>query len=412
MNPIIVIENLSKQYRVGGPRPAYGTLREAIVGLTRWPVTPTVNRRPASLTHWALRDVNLQIVPGEVTGIVGNNGAGKSTLLKILARITEPTEGLVDLYGRVGSLLEVGAGFHPELTGRENVFLSGAILGMKNREIKRKFDEIVAFAEVDKYVDTPVKHYSSGMYMRLAFGVAAHLETEILLVDEILAVGDAQFQRKCFAKIQESGRQGRTVLFVSHNIAALRQFCSSAILLHQGRVAMRGDTNRVIDHYLGQMSRNHDAPLLLETPSFLIKDVTIASPDSAAIKTFSPVEIRVHVKAKSLIRDPGLYVGILTADNQRIAGLDFKDFDSIPPIPDGREVVIGFSVDAFPVLAGNYNLEVYLKDMASHRIERVPRFVPFTVVETPVYGGRNLDGWFGVLGLKARPFSVVHENHD
>lgn len=199
---------------------------------------------------WALKDVSFEIKQGEVVGIIGRNGAGKSTLLKILSRITEPTEGMVELYGRVGSLLEVGTGFHPELTGRENIFLNGAILGMKKAEIRKKFDEIVAFAEVEKFLDTPVKRYSSGMYVRLAFAVAAHLEPEILLVDEVLAVGDAQFQKKCLGKMGEVAKEGRTVLFVSHNMTAIKSLCKRAIWLDKGIVVEGGEVGRIVDDYL------------------------------------------------------------------------------------------------------------------------------------------------------------------
>ncbi|MEN9840864.1 MAG: Teichoic acid export ATP-binding protein TagH [Verrucomicrobiota bacterium] len=202
---------------------------------------------------WALRDVSFSIQPGEVVGIIGRNGAGKSTLLKILSRITEPTAGQITLRGRVASLLEVGTGFHPDLTGRENIYLNGAILGMQRAEISRKFDEIVAFAEVERFLDTPVKRYSSGMYVRLAFAVAAHLEPEILIVDEVLAVGDAQFQKKCLGKMQDVARnQGRTVLFVSHNLAAVNRLCTSAINLEQGRLVFRGPVPEAISRYLGQ----------------------------------------------------------------------------------------------------------------------------------------------------------------
>ena len=202
---------------------------------------------------WALRDVSFDIRPGEVTGIIGRNGAGKSTLLKILSRITEPTTGEVRLGGRVASLLEVGTGFHPELTGRENVFLNGTILGMSRSEIRRKFDEIVAFAEVEKFLDTPVKRYSSGMYMRLAFAVAAHLEPEILIVDEVLAVGDAEFQKKCLGKMGDVARGGRTVLFVSHNMSAVQALCSKAILLQGGQVERMGATGPIVAEYLARM---------------------------------------------------------------------------------------------------------------------------------------------------------------
>jgi lipopolysaccharide transport system ATP-binding protein len=200
-------------------------------------------------TVWALKDVSFEVQPGEVLGIIGRNGAGKSTLLKILSRITEPTTGRAELYGRIGSLLEVGTGFHPELTGRENIFLNGAVLGMKRTEIARKFDEIVAFAEIDKFLDTPVKHYSSGMYLRLAFAVAAHLDPEILLVDEVLAVGDAAFQKKCLGKMGNVAREGRTILFVSHNLAAVQSLCDTGLVLTQGVAEFFGPVGEAIQHY-------------------------------------------------------------------------------------------------------------------------------------------------------------------
>ncbi|MBI3951593.1 MAG: ABC transporter ATP-binding protein, partial [Acidobacteria bacterium] len=217
---------------------------------SHWGNPQSAIRNPNSGTIWALRDVSFEIKQGEVVGIIGRNGAGKSTLLKILSRITEPTEGYAEIHGRVGSLLEVGTGFHPELTGRENIYLNGAILGMKRTEIERKFDEIVAFAEVEKFIDTPVKHYSSGMYLRLAFAVAAHLEPEILLVDEVLAVGDAAFQKKCLGKMEDIGAQGRTVLFVSHNMPAVSRLCRRAILLDEGSVLRDGASHQVISAYL------------------------------------------------------------------------------------------------------------------------------------------------------------------
>jgi lipopolysaccharide transport system ATP-binding protein len=250
MKPIIRAENLSKQYRLGATRDASDTLREALTGTLRAPFKGLRARRNANLKIWALRNINFEVMPGEVVGIIGHNGAGKSTLFKILARVTEPTGGRAELYGKVSSLLEVGTGFHPELTGRENVFLNGSILGMSRGEILRKFDEIVAFAEIEKFLDTPVKRYSSGMYMRLAFAVAAHLEPEILLVDEVLAVGDAAFQKKCLGKLGDAAREGRTVLFISHNMTAIQSMCKRVLWLSNGEIVEEADPGSVVSDYL------------------------------------------------------------------------------------------------------------------------------------------------------------------
>jgi lipopolysaccharide transport system ATP-binding protein len=246
-------EGIGKRYRIG-LRPTYRTLREAISGVLRAPLRAMAprERKPVNDERdlWALRDLTLEVRHGEVLGVIGRNASGKSTLLKILSRITKPTEGQTEVWGRVGSLLEVGAGFHPELTGRENIFLNGAVLGMTRREIEHKFDEIVEFAECGRLLDTPIKHYSSGMYVRLAFAVAAHLETEILLVDEVLAVGDAAFQKKCLGKMGDAASQGRTVLFVSHNMLAVDRLCTRAICLHEGRIILEGPPATITSRYL------------------------------------------------------------------------------------------------------------------------------------------------------------------
>ena len=244
--PIIEVQHLSKFYHLGTVGAT--TLRESF---ERWWLGMRGKERQSrSNTLWALKDISFSVDQGEIIGIIGRNGAGKSTLLKILSKITEPTSGRVTLRGRVASLLEVGTGFHPELTGRENIYLNGAILGMRKTEIEKKFNEIVAFAEVEKFIDTPVKHYSSGMYVRLAFAVAAHLEPEILLVDEVLAVGDAEFQKKCLGKMSEVAKSGRTVLFISHNMAALQKLCPRSLLLREGRLVTQGTTDTVIEEYL------------------------------------------------------------------------------------------------------------------------------------------------------------------
>lgn len=246
-------QHLSKQYRLGQRLAQYSTVRDSLAAAFARPYQLLKGRRSprtADNTFWALQNVSFQVTQGEVVGIIGRNGAGKSTLLKILSRITQPTDGYVDIYGRVGSLLEVGTGFHPELTGRENIYLSGAILGMHRTEIQAKLEEIIAFAEIEKFLDTPVKFYSSGMYVRLAFAVAAHLEPEVLILDEVLAVGDAQFQKKCLGKIGDVAKAGRTVLFVSHNMIALQNLCSRAIQLQEGRVVADGPAIQVVQKYL------------------------------------------------------------------------------------------------------------------------------------------------------------------
>jgi lipopolysaccharide transport system ATP-binding protein len=281
----IRVEDLSKQYRIGSPstglrtgsQARYKTIRESLIETVQVPF-----RRAARLlrgqalrlrsgqaysaaemdeTIWALKDVSFEVKRGEVVGIIGRNGAGKTTLLKVLSRITEPTEGYAEIHGRVGSLLEVGTGFHPELTGRENIYLNGAILGMKRAEIELKFDEIVAFAEIEKFLDTPVKHYSSGMYVRLAFAVAAHLEPEILLVDEVLAVGDAAFQKKCLGKMGDVAKEGRTVLFVSHNMAAISALCNKAMMIDRGKVHKYGLVEETIALYAASLRNLTAIPL-------------------------------------------------------------------------------------------------------------------------------------------------------
>ncbi|MBV9923427.1 MAG: ATP-binding cassette domain-containing protein [Acidobacteria bacterium] len=253
MEPVVVsVEGVSKRYRIGALHPGYDSLREVLAGA----VTQRLKRlrrrgdEEDDTTLWALREVSFEVRRGEILGIVGRNGAGKSTLLKILSRITRPSQGQVEIYGRVGSLLEVGTGFHPDLTGRENVYLNGAVLGMRKAEIDAKFDEIVAFSELERFIETPVKRYSSGMYVRLAFSVAAHLEPEILIMDEVLAVGDMAFQQKCLDKMNDIRRQGRTIFFVSHNLPAITRLCKRAVLLERGHLVADGQPQEVVNRYL------------------------------------------------------------------------------------------------------------------------------------------------------------------
>lgn len=302
----IRVENISKRYAIGGHRPAFDTLRERLSAAFRNPFRRGEPDRGGAEPFWALRDVGFEVARGEVVGVIGRNGSGKSTLLKILSRITEPTRGRVLLDGRVGSLLEVGTGFHPDLTGRENVFLNGAVLGMSRTEIRRKFDEIVAFSEVERFLDTPVKHYSSGMYVRLAFAVAAHLESEVLLVDEVLAVGDQAFQKKCLGKMEDVGRHGRTILFVSHNMGAVKALCGRAILLRGGVLEFDGDVLSAASRYMGARELDvgvvrwsaEGAPFI---PSARLLEVELLSGGKRAATGLSTEEpIRVSIRFEVL----------------------------------------------------------------------------------------------------------------
>lgn len=415
-NLAIHCEGLSKQYRIGAPYERYKALRDVITDAATAPfrriraVTQNGNsngHQPHAAIDdsyiWALDDISFEVDAGDVVGIVGRNGAGKSTLLRILSRITKPTRGRAKVHGRVGSLLEVGTGFHPELTGRENVYLNGAILGMRKTEIGRKFDEIVAFAEVEKFIDTPVKRYSTGMYMRLAFGVAAHMETEVLIVDEVLAVGDALFQKKCFQRMSEIGKHGRTILFVSHNMSALRNICKQAVVIDHGKLVAQGEVNQTIDQYLAQIG---DEPQdeVVETPTFTVKSVEIRAESSPVIKTFEPVRIGVKFTPKIAIPDPVIFVSILTLESRRLASLDFRDFATAAPLEAGEVCELGFTIESLPLLPGPYQVEIYLKNYRD-QFELVPNTYQFEVAETQVYGGRKLDHWFGQVGLKAQAWS-------
>ena len=326
----IKVEGLSKLYRIGQREP-YRTLRDTLTNAFVAPfrklkLNPNSEiRNPKSDTIWALKDVSFEVKQGEVIGIIGRNGAGKSTLLKILSRITEPTGGYADIYGRVGSLLEVGTGFHPELTGRENIFLNGAILGMKECEIERKFDEIVDFAEVEKFIDTPVKHYSSGMYVRLAFAVAAHMESEILLVDEVLAVGDLGFQTKCLKKMKTVSEGGRTVLFVSHNMGAVHRLCNQCILLDQAGIALEGSTEDVIKFYVSQgminraeyiQACNPEKPINLRR----VRLVTSCGETRSEFQYDEECQIAIEYEVNQPISNCMIWAGIRTAEEVWILG--------------------------------------------------------------------------------------------
>ena len=394
---VIKVENLGKKYRIGANGAGSDGLRHAIHDLFTNPLRKTRNGHsnanqqsaistPQSQEFWALKDVSFEVNQGEVVGIIGRNGAGKSTLLKILSRITEPTTGRLGIRGRVASLLEVGTGFHPELTGRENVFLNGAILGMTREEIKRKFDEIVAFAEIEKFIDTPVKRYSSGMYVRLAFAVAAHLEPEILIVDEVLAVGDAQFQKKCLGKMGEVARGGRTVLFVSHNMSAVKRLCTSAMLLADGRLLDQGDTATVISSYL-EDGVGTDAIVELPEPLHMVKsalqiskvEILNSKRETSSLLLFGE---QIHVKLSLKVQQslPQVKVGIgVYADGVRIGTTHTAPID-IPASTNLHELTCSLPGTLLP---GFYTLHVgayaaetgrgldWVPDAISFRIEPV-----------------------------------------
>ena len=393
MKPIIRVENLGKQYLLGGPQEPYGTVREALVKAARAPFAYLQSKPGARQQIWALRDVDFSIAPGEVVGVIGRNGAGKSTLLKILSRITEPTRGRVELYGRVGSLLEVGTGFHPELTGRENIYLNGAILGMRRHEITRAFDRIVAFAEVEKFLDTPVKHYSSGMYMRLAFSVAAHLEPEILLMDEVLAVGDAAFQKKCLGKMGEVARDGRTVLLVSHNISAVQSFCTSAMLLSDGQLKSSGAVSEVVGEYLRETDTASAATLLARSKrsgsgGARFVDAQITMPDAPAELPFSGAPLRIALTLENHTGQPLHDIDVSFSLHDRfegdLAGVYSSYMGRYFTLAPGRNVV-SFILRSPLLLGGPY----FLALRATHSGLELdwPRVkLPFEIVEDDFYG--------------------------
>jgi lipopolysaccharide transport system ATP-binding protein len=362
---VIHAERLSKRYTIGRRRrPA--TARDALTGAAlRFGRALRRGRfdRETGDEIWALEDVSFDIRAGEIVGVIGRNGAGKSTLLKILSQITEPTSGFVDVTGRIGSLLEVGTGFHEDLTGRENTYLNGAILGMRKAEIDRKFDEIVAFAEIDRFIDTPVKHYSSGMYMRLAFAVAAHLETEILVVDEVLAVGDAQFQKKCLGKIDNVARGGRTVLFVTHNMAIVQRLASTAILLDRGRLVSSGPVRAIVAEYLaGAAGARYEATTRTGQPQFLSAELVGAggAPMAAPLNTD-----RFGFRLRYLLPDrwPGIKVGIglLAADGTTIFTANTGDVGlELSGHPQEYEATVLLPPES--LLAGDYHIAICIWD--------------------------------------------------
>lgn len=379
-------EGLSKRY-VLGQRVAYSTLRDVISrGAGR---LFGGGGKDLSREIWALSDVSFEVKHGEVLGIIGSNGAGKSTLLKILSRITEPTRGHARLCGRVGSLLEVGTGFHPELTGRENVFLNGAILGMTRREIRESFDEIIAFAEVERFVDTPVKRYSSGMRMRLAFSVAAHLEPELLFVDEVLAVGDAAFQRRCLRRMDDVAARGRTVLFVSHNMAALSSLCTRAILLRDGELVEEGEPSEIIEKYIGT-DRPTDGYVVLPEPeepwAARLKAVRLRDrrgQDSTSVGVGEACAIEVEFEVQEPLSNPSIGVVIQDRIGQNLIRLTMREtYGEAPAIQEGGRVTL--EIPSLPLLPGSYYLQIGLVS-SGKLVDLAENALLFDVLERAVY---------------------------
>jgi len=356
----IQIEGLSKEYRIGSAA-SYRTLRETIVDWASAPLRVLGGRTEPSQngTIWALKDVSFEVRPGEIVGMVGRNGAGKSTLLKILSRITEPTEGRLEIRGRVASLLEIGTGFHPELTGGENILLSGAILGMRRSEIRRKFDEIVDFSGVGHFVDTPVKRYSSGMYVRLAFAVAAHLEAEVLLVDEVLAVGDIAFQKKCLGEIGDMGRRGRTVLFVSHNLSAVSNLCTRAMWFHDGRLRDEGDVPRILSLYRGEVGNATGSARRGGNGLRVLSLRLVGSGDNGIFEPFSPCVVVIEFDTTRRL-DP-LEVNLTVQDTDGDTCIHLRtDFDGCYPVFEPGRHVIELSLESLNLEAQIYFLWVRL----------------------------------------------------
>lgn len=376
-NNAIEVENLGKCYQIGELEDYY-TLRDSLTDIIKYPykliLNKGKNKKKSEIEFiWALKDINFKVKHGEIIGIIGRNGAGKSTLLKVLSRITTPTEGKVKINGRVGSLLEVGTGFHPELTGRENIYLNGSILGMSKKEIERKFDEIVDFAEVEKFLDTPVKRYSSGMYVRLAFAVAAHLEPEILVVDEVLSVGDISFQKKCMGKMGDVAKQGRTIFFVSHNLGTISNLCPTTILLDSGKIIAEDQTANVIEHYLklglvneinttqyeNYIYKNDDKSQ--QDGDYYLESISIYDENNnkkSIVQTWDSLAIRISVYSKNYINSGSIILRIKSLDGVVLFLLSTEPDYHLPiELSEGLNTYECF-IEKLPLSSGDYIVEV------------------------------------------------------
>ena len=418
-SPVIKIENLAKSYRIGHQaQRRHNTMRDVLAERARqwarkirYPFDSSLFGGSDTVEEfWALQDVSLEIRQGDRIGIVGRNGAGKSTLLKILSRITEPTRGRIEIEGRVASLLEVGTGFHSELTGRENIFLNGAILGMTRQEIRKKFDEIVAFAEVEQFLDTPVKRYSSGMYVRLAFAVAAHLEPEILIVDEVLAVGDAAFQKKCLGKMAEVGREGRTVLFVSHNMAAVQNLCNRAVLLESGKVNKIGSVEEVSRSYFSAIKTNLDfGENLLTSPrpksctgDVLFSKCRILNSEGNPVTSLrygEPVSLSLNMLSKRKHKSLNLYVGIQTQAGIRVCTVSSGEEGMTMAVDTGDDLEANLRFPSLVLVPGYYQL--FLSIRSEGKIHDELTEVRFQVSDEPYNGRPFHPGSTGLISIQA-----------
>jgi lipopolysaccharide transport system ATP-binding protein len=396
MKPILEVRNLWKQYKIGGQQASYLSLREKLL---------QPFQRQKMDTFWALQDINFDIFEGECVGIIGRNGAGKSTLLKILSQITPPTKGYIKARGRVASLLEVGTGFHPELTGRENVYLNGSILGLKRSEINAKFDEIIDFSGIEKFLDTPLKHYSSGMKLRLAFSVAAHLEPEILLIDEVLAVGDAEFQKKCLGKMDEVSKSGRTVLFVSHNLGAIAQLCKKSILLNKGNIEKIGFTPDIITTYLSLKKANNISTFNFSKKNngTYIKQFLIISQSFSNTNTFSFGEpLKFNFKIQSNLKQPVCpVIGINDEHNQRITTISSDELNIVFYTMPDSSISISLKTTNLILSPGTYNLKLALRDNVKNILDVKEDLVTININETP-YSNIKYNGNWGTVKILSK----------
>lgn len=412
---MIKVNNLSKRYRIGAAEKAYKTLRETIMEGISAPVRNLTRLR--SLTKfkdeyeedviWAVKDVSFEVEDGEVLGIIGKNGAGKTTLLKILSRITEPTDGYAEIHGRIASLLEVGTGFHPELTGRENIFLNGAVLGMRKKEIESKYDEIVSFSEIEKYIDTPLKRYSSGMRVRLAFAVAAHLEPEIMLIDEVLAVGDIAFQQKCLGKMEDVAKGGRTILFVSHNMGAVRGLCQSVLWLDNGQIVSKGPTDEIIseyeEHQLKRFKQSMEmverSPDDVKDKSFYFSRVEVLNEQGERASNFrygDKLALNVELSGTPLDRQYGVTFYIYNRLGQRTAVGASDSYHGIYFDKDVRRIRI--TIGPLILTSGDYSIWLRGNYKGSRgeagdlRIDEWENACSFSLESQPFHQGRDIGG--------------------